>query len=897
MPLSTGTVLNNHYRIVQVLGQGEAGAVYRSWDLARQGKCVIKERREFSPEASQFFYSEATRLSLLRHPNLPQVRDHFALQGQGLYLVMEFIDGPDLQFLLAQGGALPLDQALSCTAQVCDALDYLERQQPPLVHGNIKPANIRLTREGLVLLVDLWPDRPPGAAGQVAAMGYSRAAGYAPLEQYGSGPIDARSDIYALGATLYACLAGQPPPESVARAVRDALRPIRQLNPQIPAHVDAALQRALQLDPQRRFQSAAEFKAALLQGRSAAPLILGLGLAASAARLPGAPGISAAGTPAAHAPGLVSPAPPGVPTPQPPAGFPTPHAPAPPGSPTPLSPGGLPAPQPAIPPGTPAPPPSAGMPAPPPTPAPPPPMGPTLPPPGPLPPAAPPFPSTPPPPGALPPPPPPPGPLPPVLPPVPPGGPPVPPPPLPPVSGLAGLPLWGWIGLAALGILSLVAAIGMAGAFLYVSSNRTASATGLSATRSAVAEISTSMAATLTGMAVTLQPAVTTPLPTLSITPSPSLTASPTPSQTPSLTPSSTASPTPTFTPSLTASQTPSLTPTPTASQTARPPDSVTGSVSIENGKAATGGIAGDKLTILVQFSAFSTAGPVQEMRLQTSYGGGCTRADELNTKEWRPFKPERSFEVTVALNWVGFYVTVQYRDVMGNLSPIYCDDISVEGMPRPYTLTPTATTTPFPDLRLNASLSVPGYDPFYGTASYTGSFENLFVGIQKGSDWPKCSGSIDRIEVEPLNQQAASFVEDFNSSESFQQLGDTVFIQDGRVVWQDVWMGGGDQYVYRPIQPFSGPVRIRVIGQVDQWENNCGVYAGIGQRPRQGVSIYFGYFGGGCRRNGPIILAGGVSEMNFESDGCSFTRQAPWIKDGTPYEAELTITYPPSLK
>lgn len=100
MPLQQGQVLNNRYRTVKLLGQGGFGAVYKAWDINLNKACAVKENLDTSPEAQRQFAREATVLANLSHPNLPRVTDHFSLPGQGQYLVMDYVEGEDLESLL-----------------------------------------------------------------------------------------------------------------------------------------------------------------------------------------------------------------------------------------------------------------------------------------------------------------------------------------------------------------------------------------------------------------------------------------------------------------------------------------------------------------------------------------------------------------------------------------------------------------------------------------------------------------------------------------------------------------------------------------------------------------------------------------------------------------------------
>ena len=272
MSLTQGQILNNRYRIVKLLGQGGFGAVYKAWDLNFEVVCAIKENFETSPEAQRQFLREARLLHVLRHPNLPLVKDHFVIPGQGQYLVMDFVEGQDLEELrCAAGGRLPEAQVLPWITQVCDALDYMHRQTPPVIHRDLKPANIKITPAGRAVLVDFGIAKTYDPALKTTLGARAVTPGYSPIEQYGTGVTDARTDLYSLGATLYTLLTGQEPPEAPQRVLRDPLLPPRQLNPAISPALEATLLHALLVDPEQRFQSAAEFKAALSSALGGSP--------------------------------------------------------------------------------------------------------------------------------------------------------------------------------------------------------------------------------------------------------------------------------------------------------------------------------------------------------------------------------------------------------------------------------------------------------------------------------------------------------------------------------------------------------------------------------------------------------------------------------------------------
>lgn len=262
MPLTTGQTLhNNRYRIVKLIGQGGFGAVYRAWDTVLNQPAALKENLDTSQEAQRQFEREAQMMAGLRHPNLPRVIDHFFLPGQGQYLVMDFVEGHSLAALLdAQGRPFTEAEALPWLEQVCAALDYLHTRQPPIVHRDIKPENIIITPEGQAMLVDFGLSKIYDVKLATTVGARAVTPGYSPPEQYGAGKTDGRTDIYALGATLYRILTGQEPPPSVdIIAGATSLTPPRQLNQQLSQPTEQAILQAMSVNMSQRYDHAADF--------------------------------------------------------------------------------------------------------------------------------------------------------------------------------------------------------------------------------------------------------------------------------------------------------------------------------------------------------------------------------------------------------------------------------------------------------------------------------------------------------------------------------------------------------------------------------------------------------------------------------------------------------------
>lgn len=271
MPLTTGQVLQNRYRIAKLIGQGGFGAVYRAWDINLNGPCALKENLDTSPEAQKQFQLEASLLSRLRHLNLPRVTDHFFLPGQGQYLAMDYVEGENLDSLLQKRGR-PFDEAelLPWIEQVCDALEYLHGRTPPIIHRDLKPQNIIITPDGTAMLVDFGISKLYDPQKATSTGGRGATPGYSPPEQYGQGRTDARSDVYGLGATLYTLLTGDSPPDAIERLLQQSsLTPPRQLNQAISPDVETAVFQAIDLQPTNRFATVSAFRAALRQMDSA----------------------------------------------------------------------------------------------------------------------------------------------------------------------------------------------------------------------------------------------------------------------------------------------------------------------------------------------------------------------------------------------------------------------------------------------------------------------------------------------------------------------------------------------------------------------------------------------------------------------------------------------------
>ena len=265
--LGANSLIRDRYVIVRVIGQGGMGAVYLVTDTLDQNRVMamkemsnaaIVDARDRAMAVEQF-RREAELLRRLRHPNLPIVTDEFTL-GDRNYLVMEYVPGSTLQQMLDRGeGPFPENRVVAWANQLCDVLHYLHRQQPPIIFRDLKPGNIMIMADDRLKLIDFGIARlfKPGQRQDTMLLGTQ---GYAAPEQYGGGQSDARSDVYALGATLFSLLTGQDPGQL---APMRALPSVRDYRPDVSPQLDTIVLRATRMNAGERWQSTQELRQAI----------------------------------------------------------------------------------------------------------------------------------------------------------------------------------------------------------------------------------------------------------------------------------------------------------------------------------------------------------------------------------------------------------------------------------------------------------------------------------------------------------------------------------------------------------------------------------------------------------------------------------------------------------
>ncbi|HEV7893646.1 MAG TPA: SUMF1/EgtB/PvdO family nonheme iron enzyme [Pyrinomonadaceae bacterium] len=274
--LSANTILQGRYRIIQLLGHGGMGAVYEAIDENLRCRVTIKETfaTDAEREVRRAFAREAQLLANIRHPAVPKVSDYFE-QGDGLFFVMEFIPGEDLAYALKlRGSAFPLRDVLEWADALLAALSELHAANPPIVHKDIKPSNLKRSPKGEIFLLDFGLAK--GALGQMSTVhgqNYSNLQGhtphFAPPEQIAHEGTTPRSDLYSLAATLWCLLTNRLPDDASRRnhfinnGEPDPLRPAHELNPEVPKAVSDVLEQAMSLTVTKRPADAQEMCEAL----------------------------------------------------------------------------------------------------------------------------------------------------------------------------------------------------------------------------------------------------------------------------------------------------------------------------------------------------------------------------------------------------------------------------------------------------------------------------------------------------------------------------------------------------------------------------------------------------------------------------------------------------------
>lgn len=270
--MTPGTLVHERYRIIRVVGQGGMGVVYEAEDERLTKRIALKQTLVSGEGLERAFEREARLLASLKHRGLPSVSDYFIID-QSQFLVMDYIDGPNLEELAAQqNGPFSLKQVLTWAYQLCDILSYLHSKQPPIIHRDIKPQNLKLSEDKHIILLDFGlakhTDQDLSRATSSRSV-YGYTPNYSPPEQINGSRTDVRSDVYASAATLYFLLAGTPPSSAMTRISAftndepDPLKPLHELRSDVSQDVSNVISTAMLLKSANRYPSVAAMRDAL----------------------------------------------------------------------------------------------------------------------------------------------------------------------------------------------------------------------------------------------------------------------------------------------------------------------------------------------------------------------------------------------------------------------------------------------------------------------------------------------------------------------------------------------------------------------------------------------------------------------------------------------------------
>jgi serine/threonine-protein kinase len=258
-------MLHGRYTITSLLEDTSDYRIYQAHDSRLERLVTLRETFFRSESFIKQFEFSAQLLSEMQHPVLPKIIDFF-IQPSRQYLVMDYASSENLATFLERQPGHQLNEriTLRIITPLLDVLEYLHSYNPPVIHRDIQPSNIVLHKNGIYLInfgiAKVYKANEKTAVGAVSAT-----PGFSPIEQYGVGKTDERSDMYALGATMYKMITGVKPPPSPKRIQKDTLKPLGAINPTVSTQTEEAVMRLLAMQPKERYQDVASLRRALRQ--------------------------------------------------------------------------------------------------------------------------------------------------------------------------------------------------------------------------------------------------------------------------------------------------------------------------------------------------------------------------------------------------------------------------------------------------------------------------------------------------------------------------------------------------------------------------------------------------------------------------------------------------------
>jgi eukaryotic-like serine/threonine-protein kinase len=272
MSVPSGTVFAERYRVIELIGSGGMGEVYRGYDHVLERDVAIKVLAEQAVEANRRFLAEAQAMARLNHPNIVAVYD-VGVDGGASYIIMEYVPGTTIREL--ERRTYTIDRAVELIVQVLNALRFAHANE--VIHRDIKPGNVIIGRDGVVKMTDFGLARRMSDVGNLSQS--SEIVGtiaYLPPERFMGKTGDRSSDLYSVGVLLYELLTGALPfsessedlVSTMIAHVNEVPRPPRAVNPRVPVELDRIVSRLLESEPKRRFDDAAALIAALEAARA-----------------------------------------------------------------------------------------------------------------------------------------------------------------------------------------------------------------------------------------------------------------------------------------------------------------------------------------------------------------------------------------------------------------------------------------------------------------------------------------------------------------------------------------------------------------------------------------------------------------------------------------------------
>jgi len=253
--LKVGMLVDGKYKVLNKIGQGGMSIVWLVMNERANKQWAIKEVRKDGFDnyeiVRQSLIAEVEYLKKLSHPNLPSIIDIIDTKNS-LLIVMDYVEGISLSQALRERGALPQEQVVQWSKQLCAVLGYLHSRTPPIVYRDLKPANVMLQPNGAIKIIDFGTAREfkEGRVDDTVPLGTQ---GYAAPEQYGVHQTDARTDVYNLGATMYHLVTGHNPSEPPY-----VMHPIRKWGSGLSSGLEAIIMKCTRRDPDDRYQNMAE---------------------------------------------------------------------------------------------------------------------------------------------------------------------------------------------------------------------------------------------------------------------------------------------------------------------------------------------------------------------------------------------------------------------------------------------------------------------------------------------------------------------------------------------------------------------------------------------------------------------------------------------------------------